>query len=165
MSVTEYINSAIISTNTSNVTFSSIPGHYTDLLLTSSARGSSGNSFQATLVQLNSDTLTNYSTTLLYDSGTSALSTRTTNADCFTYLDVAANGSASNIFGIMELNFMSYSNTNIFKSVLAKSTAGSVQVRVSSHIWRSTNSISSIKIYPSVGEWLPGSTFSLWGIK
>lgn len=166
MSSIEYINSVVLTASAANVTFSSIPQHYQDLIIFASCRSSNSSTFQASLVQINSDTSTNYSTTLLYDSGSSVLSTRTTNADVFTYLDIAANNATSDIFGILELNFMSYSNTNIYKTMLASTSAGNAQARSSVHLWRSNSAINSINLYPSAsGLWVSGSNFTLWGVR
>ena len=154
-----------IATNTlgsaaSSVTFSSISGTYTDLILI----GSYANSVNAnTYIQVGNgslDTGSNYSMTYLSGNGSSGISGRDTST---TYMDLAfalANAQANIIY-----HFMNYSNTTTNKTVLARNNDASVQVTARVALWRSTVAINTIKVYPASGNFNTGSTFSLYGIK
>ena len=70
-----------LSSAAASVTFSSIAGTYTDLVLVTSIRKSTTG--VSAYLRANNDSGTNYSTTYLYGSGTSAISTRDTNRTFF----------------------------------------------------------------------------------
>jgi len=149
-----------LSSATASVTFSSISGAYTDLVLIINPQSASGTA--SVDLQFNGDTATNYSLTYLYGDGTSAASGRAANNS------VANGGSAvatANIFCINTVQIMNYSNTTTYKSLLtrANNTAGNVLTSVS--MWRNTAAITSISIKLSTAvNFTSGSTFSLYGI-
>jgi len=159
------IASQTLSSNTSSVTFSSIPSTYTDLVLIISANGGWGLNFR-----LNGDTASNYSLTELAGAGTTSYSSRTsgyTNG-YFTYnIGVPAN---ANTYGTAVVNFMNYANTTTNKSILSRfANAGDngPGTECFVNLWRSNSAITSIAIstyYVSGNYYASGSTFSLYGI-
>jgi hypothetical protein len=145
----------------SSVTFSSITGTYTDLVLIVTPQSSSGTA--SVDIQLNGDTGTNYSLTFLYGDGSSAASGLASN-------NAVANGgtavSTASTFLINTVQIMNYSNTTTYKSLLtrANNTAGNVLTSVS--MWRNTAAVTSILLKLSTGaNFTTGSTFTLYGIK
>jgi len=164
----EPISYQSLGSDTANVEFTSIPSTYTDLILVMSTRSASAAATDAVLVQVGNSTIdtgSNYSTTVLYHSGSSAASTRASSATRFDFLDTAGNNAASSVYGIQTLHFQSYANTNVNKTVLAATTAGGDQPRRAVCLWRSTSAIDRIKLAPQNGNFKSGSTFSLFGIK
>lgn len=161
MAVTyEPIASTTLGSAATSVTFSSIPGTYTDLVLVAFMKESSGTTY--TSLRLNGDTGTNFSTTDLYGSGGSAISTRQSNQS------VIANGQSSTggSYTATIINLMSYANTNVFKTTLAATVNPAVLVLRSVGLWRSTSAITSVTLLTSTADtWVAGSTFSLYGIK
>lgn len=150
-----------LGSSASTVTFSSISGTYTDLVLISSAQGTvSGN---ALTMQFNSDTGTNYSTTILRGNGTTASSTRQTSVTNMIINNLAELPTAS--FGAYITNFMNYSNSTTYKTVLSRANNASTGVDAIVGLWRSTSAITSIVIGITGGNIASGSTFSLYGIK
>jgi len=143
------------------VTFSSIPGAYTDLVLIITPQSSSGTA--SVDIQLNGDTGTNYSLTYLYGTGSSAASGRDSNTA------IAGGGSAvatANIFLTNTVQIQNYSNTTTYKTLLmrANNTAGNVLTAVST--WRNTAAITSISLKLATAvNFTTGSTFTLYGIK
>lgn len=143
------------------VTFSSIPGTYTDLVLIITPQSSSGTA--SVDIQLNGDTGTNYSLTYLYGTGSSSASGRDSNTA------YAGGGSAvatANIFLTNIVQIQNYSNTTTNKTLLMRTdnTAGNVLTAVS--MWRNTAAITSILLKLATGaNFTTGSTFSLYGIK
>jgi hypothetical protein len=140
-----------------SVTFSSISGAYTDLVVVVVA-STSGN----LKIELNSDTGTNYSNTLVYGTGTSALSARNTNSTGLLF------GTTANTVGngVNLYHFMNYSNTTTNKTVLSRGNdIDNGLVRADVGLWRSTSAITSIKFISNLGANLAtGSTFTLYGI-
>ena len=156
-----------ISSPTAGITFSSIPQTYTDLVLVVSANGSRASLGGDIRCQLNSDTGTNYSYTLLQGIGSSVWNERASDQ---TYANLANNigipGSVNYTPTIM--NFMSYSNTNANKTILTRHSgfvSGNVQARIT--LWRSNAAISTIYLWNEAGgtnNFNPGTTFTLYGI-
>ena len=62
--------------------------------------------------------------------------------------------------------FQSYSNTNVFKTVLIESALPSAEILRAVAVWRSTDAITSIKVAcDSTAQFKIGSTFAVFGIK
>ena len=144
---------------TGTVTFSSIPGTYTDLVLIGNAAANSGN--DDIKINFNGDTGTNLSSTFLYGNGTSALSARRTSI-AETELDWTGIGTGQGSFAV---NVMNYANTTTFKTALARVNFADKGANASAVLWRSTSAITSIKISLPGQLFIVGSTFTLYGIK
>ena len=159
----EPIASQTVSGSTAaNITFSSIPATYTDLVLicTTQMTGASH-----TWLQFNSDTGTNYSSTVLYGTGSAAGSGRASNA-AFVQHGVANEDNSGSTFSTVFYQIMSYANTNVNKTVLHSIGNPNSEVTRAVSLWRSTAAINAIKIYPSNSvSYEIGCVFSLYGIK
>ena len=153
----EPIATTTLGSDTSNVTFSSITGTYTDLVLVVNG----GMASQAAMVvELNSDTGSNYSITRLYGDGSTATSDRFSNEN---YLDLGffpANLNSNSI-----IQFMNYSNATTYKTVLTRWNSPAYTVAVVG-LWRDTAAITSIKLFNALAVNLKsGTSFTLYGIK
>jgi len=140
-----------------SVTFSSISGSYTDLVLAISAQDTAGNTFA---FQFNSDTGTNYSRTRLLGDGSVASSARTSNASSMVFNYI---GTTTSEFSASIAHIMNYSNATTYKTALVRSNAAPVGTSASVGLWRSTSAITSITINAGV-IFAIGSTFTLYGI-
>lgn len=157
-----------LSSATAGITFSSISSSYTDLVLIMSSASSDGAS--SPVLQFNgNNTGTAYSFTEVYGTGTTSTSTRgsaRSNLPFGWYVAPSTTlGSSTHI-----VNFMNYSNTTTYKTILARENnvggtypgAGEIV-----GLWQNTNAISSIYIY-LLGTGTPtfsaGSIFTLYGI-
>jgi hypothetical protein len=155
----EPIASTAFTSSTAQVEFTSIPGTYTDLVLIGISRG--GSLSQA----LNFNGVggvgnTTYSQTRLYGTGSSAASDRYSNAS---QIDVSHTTSATSL-AIAKIAIQQYANTNVFKTVLVEHAAPENAALRTVGLFRSTNAITSIKLFPYAGTYAEG-TFSLYGIK
>ena len=111
------------------------------------------------VVQLNSDTGTNYSVTRLYGDGTTATSDRFSNEN---YLDLGF--FQGNLNNTSIIQFMNYSNTTTYKTMLNRWNSPAYVTAVVG-LWRSTAAITSIKLYNATTINLKsGTTFTLYGI-
>lgn len=160
----EPIATTTLSTSTATVSFTSISGSYTDLILVSNiAQVASNNSLR---YRFNSDTNSNYSFTTLSGDGSSASSGRDSNLTS----GLAANTSAStSIETIVILHIMNYSNSTTYKTTLGRGNRASSATDATVGLWRSTNAITSVQVamgstFPS-NNFASGSTFTLYGIK
>lgn len=144
----------------SSVTFSSIPGTYTDLVLVmdSQLTGGSGTAW----LQFNGDTATNYSDTFLTGNGTTASSTRnSTSANLFF-------GEALSTTRTMQVvHIANYFSANTTKPIIARSNGATSAVNIVVGLWRATPAaITSILVSQNAGNtFIAGSTFTLYGIK
>ena len=140
-----------------SVTFSSISGAYTDLILVFNGSGSSGGG--AFRVELNTDTATNYSSTQLSGDGTTATSAR------FSNLAYGRGGTLDTGNTTAIYHFQNYSNTTTFKTFLSRFASPASTTDAWVDLWRSTSAINSIKIFVNAVNFTTGSTFTLYGVK
>lgn len=143
----------------STVTFSSIPSTYTDLRLTN-LFSTSGATFT---IRFNSDTGTNYSLTLMQGDGTSATSSRTSNATNLSLGNFYDVGSSGSVF--FSVDVFSYAGSTNKTCLITASDdlngGGGDRVVRYVGLWRSTSAINSITISGSFRT----CTTSLYGIK
>ena len=161
MSTYTPLASATLTDPASSVTFGGIPQTYTDLVLVSMPLSATSDNLT---MQFNSDTGTNYSTTILWGSGSSAGSARQTSTATpyMSYYGLTNATPSTCVFHIMN-----YSNATTYKTVLARAgnASGSGGVDAIVGLWRSTSAITSI-VVKQVGSnnLSSGSTFTLYGI-
>lgn len=154
------IATTTLSSAQSSVTFSSISGSYTDLVLVVSGTVSTS---QQIALEFNSDTGSNYSMTALYGDGTSAASARATSTTSM-YGGLGWFGTSPTTSTTIA-HIMNYANTTTFKTVVGRGNLSSSYVHAGVGLWRSTSAITQIKITVNGGyNWNSGCTFSLYGI-
>ena len=153
-----------IATNTlgsaaSSVTFSSITGTYTDLVIVCNAKGTNSESVR---MQFNSDTATNYSSTQLSATtgDSSANSARFTSVDEIR-IGYYQSGLSTTDFQPCIIQIQNYSNSTTYKTALSRSAQQSV---ATVGLWRSTSAITAVKLYPATGNFTSGSIFTIYGI-
>jgi hypothetical protein len=153
----------ISGSSTNQITFSSIPATYTDLVIV--VNGSLTSGAQDLIVFFNNENSgSNYSATYLTGNGTGAFSTRYNNRANFPLSYSSGIGTTNGTFLIQVQN---YANTNTFKTTLARVNNTSYGVEASSGLWRSTAAINRIDLIcgGSGLTFLAGTTFSLYGIR
>lgn len=159
------INTQTLSSNTTSVTFSSIPQTYTDLILVINAGSTTVDNYS--FVEFNSDTAQgNYSWTSMYGNGSTASGSRGASLYLNAYV-----GIGSSIDTLVFCNIQSYTDTSKFKGVLNRTSRATSNgtyfgTELLTGTWRNTNAITQIKVNSySTYSFLAGSTFSLYGIK
>ena len=153
-----------IATNTlgsgqSSITFSSIPSTYTDLVLVAAIKGTSTIYRQLTV---NGDNGSNYSITEVIGDGSSAGTSRQSNATAMGMME--ATNSSSDGTAVSIFNFMNYANTTTYKTVITRSNKYDRTAAIVG-LWRSTSAINSITLSAYSNTYATGSTFTLYGIK
>lgn len=154
-----------LTTSAASVTFSSIPATYTDLVLVMNPAASSN--ADNILIQFNSDTAGNYSSTEVSGNGTVASSTRVSNSSSINITNRI--GTTTTLGGlVVTCQIMNYANTTTNKTVLVRaSQAGDTYPGTSAAVglWRSTSAITSIVVKQSGSpNFITGSIFTLYGI-
>lgn len=141
------------------VTFSSIPGTYTDLvLIIDSVASASTNNMD---IQFNGDTGSNYSRTKLTGDGASATSSRTTSQ---TSIRLTGDGIVTTGKSNHLVQIMNYSNTTTYKTLLARANNAAYGLDAVVGLYRSTSAITSLLLDLTAANFATGSTFTLYGI-
>jgi hypothetical protein len=144
-----------------SVTFSSISGAYTDLVLVCAVVSST--SADDIFLRFNGDTATNYSVTTLSGNGTSAISDRLTSQ---TNLRITRNGYTSATLPTNNIvSIQNYSNATTYKTTLIRSNNSAIGTDAIVGLWRATPAaITTVLVSMASGNFSIGSTFSLYGI-
>lgn len=157
------ITTQTLTSPAASVTFSSIPGIYTDLVLVVCAGSSFGSGSPSCSIRLNGDTSTNYSLTQFVGNGSATSTGRSTNQ---TQGEIGNLPTAAGMFSTIVANFQDYSNSTIRKAVFARSSDASNFVIARANLWRNTSAITSILLIEGTGSnFTTRSTFTLYGIK
>lgn len=158
------IASQTLASPASSITFSAIPGTYTDLrlVLVTKMSANGGNGY---LVRFNSNSSGIYSYTMMGSYGPTI--TISSNNNSASNLDTLGAVSASYPVNI-NLDLFSYSSTSIYKTMLSQIAGDLVSggsVEVSANMWRSADAITSITITNNDGfTFSTGAIATLYGI-
>jgi hypothetical protein len=154
----EPIETKTLSTAAVSVTFSSVPSTYTDLILIWNGVTATSNNVS---LQFNSDTATNYSTTRIRGTGTSAESSRWTNINMMYGPNPDTTGNSTVTWQIQN-----YSNSTTNKTAIARGGGAGGETGAYVGLWRNTNAINSVTVIinGSVNMNI-GTTITLYGIK
>jgi hypothetical protein len=153
-----------LQSTSSEVTFSSIPAGYRDLIFSISISGTTND--QSCVMQLNGDTGSNYSNIRMAgwgaSSGTNTSGTNYIFVSGYNY-GVATSGSTTFAQG----SLIDYSATDKNKGVTIRSRSsrdnGDTDTAAGMGRWASTAAINSVKFYLTSGSFAAGSTFSIYG--
>ena len=173
------ISATNLSSAAGDITFSSIPQTYDDLLFKISARGSASSPCRAIQVVLNGNTTYSNYTMIMGGAG----DTNNIFADKFTpstglpfyvYGTPAATATSANSFSTHEVYIAKYSNGFNKKMIVSNGGAESAQINFSGGTryaaWAGgefdgTSAISTVKFNPDSGNFATYTSISLYGIK
>lgn len=145
-----------------SVTFTGIDQGYTDLVLEIVTKNSAG-AIYGVFAEINGDTSALYSSTMLWGTGSGG-----GNSARYTGRTSMLGGwLGSTELGVAQYNFLNYSNTTTFKTMIGRFSDPNTTSRTgaSANLWRSTSAITSIKLISEpTSNFAAGSTFSLYGI-
>ena len=152
------IATTTLGSNATSYTFSSIAGTYTDLRVIFNGTMTAPDDIG---IRFNSDTGSNYSTTILGGNGTTAFSTRVSN-QTQGYLDWAGLTTA---YGNFLVDVQNYSNSTTYKTYLSRFNQAARGTDACVGLWRSTSAITSITLKAiGANSFSSGSIFTLYGI-
>lgn len=160
----EPLATTTLSSATNTVTFSSISGAYTDLVLIANVR-KGGDVGEPMFVRFNSDTGSNYSFTWLVGIAGGPNSYRASNQ---TMIQIYGQTTTASVFTANILNIQDYSNSTTYKTVISRTNSGNREVNSTVGLWRSTSAITSITLTPDAylsPNFEIGCSFTLYGIK
>lgn len=147
----------------SAITFNSIPGTYTDLLVTCSGRAS-GSFGSGTLTLKFNGSSSNYSMRMLNGNGSAASSA----TDTSLYGILPAANIAANTFGSAQFYILNYASSNnksvSTETVLEQNATDGIMYNFAG-LWSDTSAITSIELSSNAGNFVQYSTAVLYGIK
>jgi hypothetical protein len=153
-----------------DITFSSIPTTYTDLVVKLSSRGDIAAIAGGNFCQFNGDTSTaNYAFIQLIGDGSST-PTSTTAATTTGVLFQRNTGltATANTFGNSEMyiaNYTAAAHKSVSNDGVTENNATAADAALVAPIWKNTAAITSIKIFPGSGNFVQYTTATLYGIK
>jgi len=154
----------------SSITFSSIPGTYTDLLIKISSRSDRSDADNDSIRATINGSTSNFDGRFLYANGSTAASYTNTSASTPRLMTMGnGNTATSNVFGNSEVYLPNYAGSN-FKSWgsdnVSENNATANAMILDAGIWSDTSAITTILLAPGNGTlFLEHSTFYLYGIK
>ena len=149
------IDSVTLSSSAASVTFSSIIQDYGDLIIVFDGKVIAYDGYM--LVQLNSDTGSNYSYVFARSSGSS----RGTSQTAMRVYDHLNTDQSTFILQIMD-----YSATDKHKTMLSRGGSSSFGVGMNAGRWANTSAVTSVLVIGQSGlDFAAGSTFYLYGIE
>jgi hypothetical protein len=156
----EPIYTTTLGSTQSSLTFSSFGG-YTDLRLIISAKTASSSA--QIYGTINGDGGANYSRTILWGNGSAKNSNRDANASSWNldYYGVVS----STFYNTNITDFMNYTNTNTYKSIITRTSNVSEGLEIQAALWRNSAAITTFTLNVGGGGFAAGSTFTLYGIK
>jgi hypothetical protein len=161
----EMIQTTTLASSQASVTFNAIPSTYTDLVLVGSAKSLLSGT-DSIGIAVNGSGSPIYSRTYLEANGTSVTSGRQT-SQIRIVSDYIMGTSGVADFGTYTWNFMNYSNTTTFKTVLSRGSRITSETDPGAvacvNLWRNTSSINAIEL-TLANTFKTGSTFTLYGI-
>ena len=159
------IASTTVESPVTEITFSSIPSGYTDLLVYTSGRSNRASQQVDNLfITFNSNT-SSYSTRLLQGNGSTASSS--TQPFRYASLSIDASASTSNVFSSHSIyipNYTSINNKSFSADSVSENNATAAQSDLVAGLWSNTAAITSITLGPEVSTWATNSTFTLYGV-
>ena len=159
------IQTITLSTTATSVTFSNIPQNYTDLKIAFSARTDTASATQVNLNLAFNGLTSSFSGKLLYGDGASAGSG--SRSDNLNIALVPASTATSNTFGNSEIYIPNYtSGTNKSYSVesVSETNGTNAYAQVFAGLWSSSSNITQVTIAPNSGNFIVGSTCTIYGI-
>jgi hypothetical protein len=158
--------SQVLTSSAASVTFTSIPQTYTDLVLVSRYFFTTTGVRFATFTVGNGtlDTGTNYSDTYMDTYPGTPNTGRNANNTSGLFSYSRSTGLATTAPQSSIANFMNYSNTTNYKTILNRNQSGDDMVSLYTNMWRSNSAINTIRITAGGSDFASGSTFTLYGI-
>ena len=150
----EPIATTNLGSDTATITFSTISGSYTDIVLVMSCKNNTSD--QGTILRVNGDTGNNYSRTVILGSGSAVFVGKSGNQSYIDAMYMSTN------FSTAIVNIQNYSNATTNKTFLCR--AGGGEINEVMGLWRNTAAITSVSLTPISGSYATGSMFTLYGI-
>lgn len=151
-----------------NITFSGIPGTYTDLVVKLSVRGDNNVTTQQMYMTFNNST-TGYSARQVYGDGASATSATLSNSGAaISIVNTNTSVSTANTFSSTDVyipNYTSSNNKSASADSVTENNGTTALAGLTAGLWSNTAAITSVKFAPQSGNFVQYSTATIYGIK
>ena len=162
------IASTTVESPVTEITFSSIPSGYTDLLLTTSTRRSTGSIWGTFTLKFNNDTSSTYTARRLLGDGSTASSTSYSTVGSIYAVEGTGDSSTASTFASAHIYIPNYSSTTVNKSFSAdgvgENNATTAYASMVVGLYPSTSAINRIDVISGSGSFMTNSTFTLYGV-
>lgn len=168
----ESISTVSLTTNQTNIEFTSIPATFQHLQIrafvrsTSNSGGATDASFR---VQINGDTGNNYAWHQLAGDGSSASSFASSSTGDMVAVAGTSSAAGTNTFGVGIIDILDYASTNktkVIRVLGGYDNNGNGQIVMRSGFRNNTAAITSIKLfYSGLGDFAANTRIALYGIK
>ena len=162
------IASQVLASTAASVTFSSIPGTYTDLFLKMSARGDNAAFSNTVLVYYNSTSGTAGSYTNLYASSGSVGSNSSSGTAYISPGSVDGSTSTANTFGIAEVYIPNYATAVAHSATMVATVENNSNtvyyLDIAAGLQTAASAITSLIITANGSNFVAGSRFDLYGL-
>ena len=156
------VGDSVTAAPAASVTFDSIPGTYKTLKVMISGRDNVAATWSQFTINLNGNS-SNFTNRYLYGDGTAAISsTGTTQAGW-----VSSASATSNTFSNIEITIPNYagSTNKPFSADIVTENNGTFALQMlMANLWSNTSAITSLTLACSSGNFVFGSTFTLYGL-
>lgn len=166
----ELISTQVLESTASSISFTNLDtaaAAYKHLQIRANVRDNrSGYAGSNCYLRLN-DAAALYAYHSLYGTGSAVGSGSATSASQIYVSDIPASGATANAFGPIIIDITDFSSPNKNKTVrsVGGTNSGYNWVNMSSGVWLSTNPVTSVTIFDSLGSFVAGSRFSLYGLR
>lgn len=159
------IEAKTLGSNTTTVSFTSIPATYTDLVIKISARSNrSGANIDEVYLRINGNT-GNFSNRYLQGNGSSASSNAGSYALWTGYCPAAtATSSTFSNSEIVITNYGSSNNKSLSIDTVQEDNATAAYQTFHANLWNVSSAITSLRIYPLTGSFVQYTTAYLYGV-
>ena len=164
------ISENVLVGTSASVTFSSIPSTYRNLRLYIVCRSDNASTNVNLLVRFNGDTAANYDYQELAGQQAVVVAVEQLAQTSIPMREMTGSTSPASHPGIFTIDIPWYAGTTFFKTTINQSSwsngtaTGTLVIRNAMGRWRSASAITSITLLPAAGNFISGSSFSLYGI-
>ena len=159
------IGQSILGSNNSTINIGSIPGTYTNLVEDCIVRGDSATGFVAVNLNFNFNFL-NYQSNNIYVSGGTSGASQATSQTAINIGNMPGSTVAANYPAYFHITIPGYAQTTFYKGSLTQNyymTATTQQQINTGGGWSNTGAISSVQLNAGAGNFITGSTCTLYG--
>jgi hypothetical protein len=166
----ELISTQLLTTTSASVVFDTstlASSGYNHLQIRAVVRDNRASAGSNCYMRFNSDTGSNYSHHQLWGSGSSASSSNATSQTSMYITDITGGSGTANAYSPFIVEIQDFALTTKTKTARFSggTNAGYNWVNIGSGAWYSTSAITSITIFDTLGSFVSGSRFSLYGYR
>jgi hypothetical protein len=165
----DLLETTVLTSSASSVSFTSIDQSYTHLQIRMTSRLDGTGTVSQLRARLNSDTGSNYNSHFLQGDGSSVSSFGYSGSESYHRLSNQVNGgTTANSFQAGVLDILDYTNASkntTLRHLYGFHTAEATRIGLWSSAYFQTTAVSGVEIFPSGDNFISGSRFSLYGVK